>query len=121
MLMILRPTGSEDEKFVVMTQQPRIAVGSLSFLEIPAGMLDDSGTFSGAAAKEIEEKTGVKIDASELIDMNEVARQELRSDPPEWNQQMAVYPSPGGSDEFISIFLWEKEITRDKIDAFRWK
>ena len=41
-----------------MTLQPRIPVASLAFPEIPAGMLDGSGNFSGTAAREIYEETG---------------------------------------------------------------
>jgi hypothetical protein len=45
MLMIIRPIDSPGEKLVVLTEQSRAAAGSLSFLEIPAGMVDDSKTF----------------------------------------------------------------------------
>ena len=57
MLLILQPDDvpaeEERDKHVLMTVQPRIAAGSLAFTEIPAGMLDHSGSFSGGAAKEI--------------------------------------------------------------------
>jgi len=49
------PEGSQEEKHVLLTVQPRIAAGSLQFVELPAGMVDD-GTFSGSAAKEIKEE-----------------------------------------------------------------
>ncbi|KAF2643376.1 nudix hydrolase 14 [Massarina eburnea CBS 473.64] len=120
MLMILRPKDSRDERLVVMTQQPRIPAGSLSFWEIPAGMVDDAGTFSGAAAKEIKEETGFDIPKSELIDLTALALQ--RSMIPETQTlQKAMYPSPGGSDEFIPIFLWEKELDRQEIEDLRGK
>lgn len=118
-LMILRPKDSRDERLVVMTEQPRVPAGSLAFSEIPAGMLDDSKTFSGAAAKEIEEETGFKLPLSELIDMTELALK--RSKITEKSLQNAMYPSPGGSDEFIPIFLWEKELDRQEIEDLRGK
>jgi len=48
-LIILRPSDSPDERYVVMTEQPRIPAGSLNFMEIPAGMLDpkDGNRFKG--------------------------------------------------------------------------
>lgn len=49
--------GSQEEQYVLLTLQPRIAAASLSFPELPAGMVD-SGTFTGAAAKEIQEELG---------------------------------------------------------------
>ena len=119
MLMILRPKHSRDERLVVMTEQPRVPAGSLAFLEIPAGMLDDSETFSGAAAKEIEEETGFKLPKSELIDMTELALRHSKTT--EKTLQNAMYPSPGGSDEFIPIFLWEKELDRQEIEDLRGK
>ncbi|KAL1863036.1 hypothetical protein Daus18300_008192 [Diaporthe australafricana] len=117
MLMILRPKDSRDERYVILTEQPRLPAGSLQFLEIPAGMLDDSDHFSGAAAKEIEEETGFKIPLAELIDMTKLALS--NSDHPETSLQSAMYPSPGGCDEYIALFLWEKELDRQEIEDLR--
>jgi ADP-sugar diphosphatase len=89
--MILRPRDSRDERLVVMTEQPRVPAGSLRFWEIPAGMVDDAGTFSGAAAKEIEEETGFKIPISELIDLTALALQDSRI-PGNQTLQKAMYP-----------------------------
>ena len=87
-------------------------------------MLDDSGTFAGAAAKEIAEETSLEIPASELLNLTELALQipsssdyENASEEGEKLQQ-AVYPSPGGSDEFIPIFLWQKRLPLEKIREF---
>ncbi|KAG6355370.1 hypothetical protein INS49_003332 [Diaporthe citri] len=117
MLMILRPKDSRDERYVILTEQPRIPAGSLKFLEIPAGMLDDSNHFGGAAAKEIEEETGFKIPESELIDMTKLALGNSGHD--ETSLQSAMYPSPGGCDEYIALFLWEKELDRQEIEDLR--
>lgn len=105
-LMILRPEGTSDERYVVLTEQPRIPAGSLQFLEIPAGMLDGETGFSGKAAKEILEETGLRIPKEELIDMTELALRSSRVR--DKSLKNAMYPSPGGSDEFIAILLWEK-------------
>lgn len=117
MLMILRPKESLDERYVILTEQPRIATGSLQFLEIPAGMFDASDHFTGAAAKEIEEVTGLKIPLSELVDMTQLALR--NSDHPETSLQSAMYPSPGGFDEYIALFLWEKQLERQEIEDLR--
>lgn len=106
MLMILRPKDSRDERWVVLTEQPRVPAGSLKFVEIPAGMIDEEEKFSGAAAKEIFEETGFTLPESELVDLTELAlRRSVMSEP---SMKNAMYPSPGGSDEFMPIFLWEK-------------
>jgi ADP-sugar diphosphatase len=113
-LMILRPRDSENERWVIMTEQARIPAGSLSFMEIPAGMLDDKDNFAGAAAKEIMQETGFKIPSAELTNLTTLAlNKDSVSDP----LQSATYLSPGGSDEFITIFLWEKVLDRQEIEA----
>ena len=121
MLLILQPNDvsscSEDEKHVILTLQPRIPAGSLSFAELPAGMLDDAGTFAGGAAKEIEEETGLQVSENELINMTQLA---LSSDDEEHLQQ-GVYPSPGGCDEFVPIFLWQKRIPREQMKEWQGK
>lgn len=143
MLLVLKPeSGSDDrsleedrpvdlerrtdEEYVILTSQPRIPAGTFAFTEIPAGMLDDSGTFSGAAAKEIKEETGLEIEEEELIDMTSLAMDDKSEDSDEaFNAeevlQKAVYPSPGGSDEFIPLFLVEKRMSRGEIRALQGK
>jgi ADP-sugar diphosphatase len=102
-----------------MTLQPRIPAGSLSFAELPAGMIDDSGTFAGAAAKEIGEETGLEVKESELLNMTELAL----PPPPDPDEllQAAVYPSCGGSDEYIPIFLWQKRVPRNQLSQWQGK
>jgi ADP-sugar diphosphatase len=111
-----------------MTIQPRIPAGSLEFPEIPAGMLDDSGTFAGRAAMEIYEETGLSIPQNELVDMTSLALASLQSSSynkpekeieEEEELQKGVYPSPGGSDEFIPLFLYQKRMPRQDIDALQ--
>jgi len=117
------PPHTEIDKHVILTLQPRIPAGSLNFVELPAGMLDDSGTFSGAAAKEIGEETGLEIEASELTNLTELALSTSsagQSDTEE-HLQAGLYPSPGGSDEFIPILLWQKRIPREQLKEWTGK
>ncbi|QGA16750.1 hypothetical protein EYB26_004418 [Talaromyces marneffei] len=130
MLLILQsddvPSTSEKDKYVIMTVQPRIPAGTLKFAEIPAGMLDNSGTFAGGAANEIHEETGLSIPQDELVDMTALASASLRHSPSaeEGDEdkeilQKAVYPSPGGSDEFIPVFLCQRRMPRKEIEAMQ--
>ena len=120
-----------------MTVQPRIPAGSLAFAELPAGMLDDeSGTFAGGAAREIEEETGLKVSENELINLTELAvlsREFARSGSErndrggetegegEDSLQRAMYPSPGGSDEFVPLFFHQKRVPRDQLKEWQGK
>ncbi|KAL6712072.1 hypothetical protein ACN47E_003115 [Coniothyrium glycines] len=118
-LMILRPRDSRNERYVILTEQPRIGACSTAFLEIPAGMLDDkSGDVTGAAMKEIEEETGLKVHRDELIDLTELA---LRETETKEDLQPAMYPSPANLDEYIPLLLWEKDLDRKEIEGLRGK
>ncbi|KAJ5238921.1 hypothetical protein N7468_003540 [Penicillium chermesinum] len=125
------PVSEERGKKAIMTIQPRIPAGTLSFAEIPAGMLDDSGTFAGAAAKEIEEETGLLVKSDELTDMTLLAS-ELAGEPRAAHEskeephggevlQKAVYSSAGGSDEFIPLLLCQKRMPRKEIEQLQGK
>jgi ADP-sugar diphosphatase len=116
-LMILRPKDSRTERYVILTEQPRIGAGGMSFLEIPAGMLDDSNEVKGKAIEEIEEETGLTVQKDELINMTELA---LETDTDE-KVQRAMYPSPANLDEFIPLLLWEKELDRKEIEGLKGK
>ncbi|KAF1990941.1 ADP-sugar diphosphatase [Aulographum hederae CBS 113979] len=118
------PLNTEKEKHILLTIQPRIPAGSLALPELPAGMIDDSGTFSGAAAKEIKEELDLDIPESDLVDLTELA---IPPDSPDSSSslteklQRAIYPSPGGSDEFIPIFLHQKRVPRETLDGWTGK
>ncbi|KAJ5495163.1 hypothetical protein N7539_000279 [Penicillium diatomitis] len=111
----------EKGKMALLTVQARIPAGSLTFTEIPAGMLDDSGTFAGGAAKEIEEETGLKVKQDELVDMTALAAEISATSSGDEPLQKAMYPSAGGSDEFIPIFLCEKRMPREEIEKLQGK
>ena len=106
-LTILKCKG---KRYSVMTLQPRVPTGCFAFCEIPAGTLDDSGDFGGVAAKEVEEELGLKIAASDLIDLTE-----------EIGWERGYFVSPGGCDETIRIFLYEKEVTEEELAAMNGK
>ena len=95
-------------------------------LELPAGMLDDSGTFAGGAAKEISEETGLDVPAEDLINLTELAISSSSSSSSddvddEEKLQRAVYPSAGGCDEFVAIFLWQKRVPRTQLKEWQGK
>ncbi|KAJ5072837.1 nudix hydrolase 14 [Anaeramoeba ignava] len=102
-LVILK---SGNERYSLFTVQPRVPIGSDGFMEIPAGMLDGSGKFSGVAAKEMEEETGIVIQEKNLIDLTEKAY---------GNKYKGMFPSVGGCDEFLRLFAYEVEMPKEKI------
>ncbi|PHH81003.1 hypothetical protein CDD82_1384 [Ophiocordyceps australis] len=106
--------AASDERHVVLTVQPRVAVGSLGFVELPAGMVDDAGSFKGAAAKEMEEELGIEIRDDELLCLSELAVQGRR-EAPDQGLAAAMYPSAGGCDEYVSLYSHERRVPRKQL------
>lgn len=101
-----------------MTSQARIAAGTLEFLELPAGMVDDQKDFAGAAANEIREEIGMVINKKELVDMTALAMEGERSGK---GTPKGMFPSAGGCDEFVTLYLYETKMEGDKIEALKGK
>ncbi|KAI1803441.1 hypothetical protein F4811DRAFT_562485 [Daldinia bambusicola] len=139
------PAGREerdDERYVVLTVQPRIPAGSLAFVELPAGMVDEGGTFVGAAAQEIREELGLEIPASELRCLSDLVGTVPTTAAPtggkgdgaesegeegqdqgqaDENLPLAMYPSAGGCDEHIPIFMYERRVPRETLKEWTGK
>ncbi|KAJ2515997.1 hypothetical protein GGI11_003586 [Coemansia sp. RSA 2049] len=110
-LLILRPAdaGSDHkDDLVAMTEQPRLAAPDFQLLELPAGMLDGAGVFAGAAAREIQEETGLVMEPHELVDLTDFA-----------GNKRGLYPSPGACDEFVRLFACVKHVERKELDRLR--
>ncbi|RFU76028.1 nudix domain-containing [Trichoderma arundinaceum] len=124
MLVMLVPDDAppdSDERYVVLTVQPRIPVGSLSFVELPAGMVDGSGNFKGVAAKEIEEELGITIHEDELTCLSELAAASIeKQDTKDEGENLtaAMFPSAGGCDEHITIYSYEQRIPRSQLSEW---
>jgi ADP-sugar diphosphatase len=119
--LIVQPEDAEeeDEKKVVLTVQPRIAASSLAFTELPAGMVNATKGFTGKAAEEIWEETRIKVEQSELFNMTEFALRDRESKVHVGESNVvntaeslekAMYPSPGGCDESITLYLCQKRL-----------
>ncbi|EON68359.1 hypothetical protein W97_07617 [Coniosporium apollinis CBS 100218] len=124
MMIVLQPDdvpeNTETDKHVLLTLQPRIPAGSLSLAELPAGMLSDQGSFAGGAANEIREETGLEVSEDSLVNMSELALPPTGDSTGE-KLQRATYPSAGGSDEFIPIFLHQRRVKRDTLKEWQGK
>lgn len=85
-------------------------------------MLSDQGSFAGGAANEIREETGLEVAEDELVNMSELALPPTDSEGGSGERlQQATYPSPGGSDEYIPIFLCQKRVERDSLKEWSGK
>ena len=111
----------DEERYVVLTVQPRVPAASLEFVELPAGMVDDAGSFKGAAAQEMEEELGMTIHESDLVCLNELAAASVDGatrgdgDGDGENLPQATFPSAGGCDEHVTIYSCERRIPRAQL------
>jgi len=101
-LMILQPSDSKAEKWVILTEQPRVAAGSLQFMEVPAGMIDpETESFAGTAANVIMKKTGFKFPEQKLKDLTKYAiGKEAIWDDDTWDDR-----APAGSSDDLGAYL----------------
>lgn len=103
---------SEGETYAVLTEQARVPVGRL-VLELPAGMLDDDkGDFVGTAVREVEEETGIHLNLEDVVDLTALL------DP---STGCRVFPSPGGCDEELSLFLYRGTVDKEVITQLQGK
>lgn len=92
------------EKSLLLVQQRRICDGSLTY-EHPAGMLDSESDAAAVAAREVWEETGIAIEISQMVRLNE----------------KPFYPSTGTSDEAMYLFYCELELTTEQIGSYHNK
>lgn len=111
LVVLITPDG---EKTVVGVRQPRVPVGRSDYLEIAAGMLDDSNNFTGVAAKELKEELGLEIKAEELIDLCSKVSGQNGNGP-----DIDIGPSVGGCNETIKLFLCVKHVTQEFLDSLK--
>ncbi|KAL0205675.1 hypothetical protein P9112_000982 [Eukaryota sp. TZLM1-RC] len=112
-LMVL-VNASNGEEYCIMTEQCRVPCGKSKFIEIPAGMLEN-GQFKGTAAAEVQEETGITIDENHLVDLIKEVTNSTGSSFP------GMYPSPGGCDEYIKLYLYRKEISQEELNELDGK
>uniref|UniRef100_A0A6C0KY67 Nudix hydrolase domain-containing protein n=1 Tax=viral metagenome TaxID=1070528 RepID=A0A6C0KY67_9ZZZZ len=88
------------DKYVVMCEQLRFAAGR-HMKELPAGMKDSrTRSLKGPILDEIAQETGIIVNE----DDNNLKKLGKK-----------IYPSPGGCDEAIDLWLYETDVTKDKM------
>jgi ADP-sugar diphosphatase len=107
-MLLLIKCIDDGKYYTVLTRQPRVPIGGALY-EIPAGMLDGNGNFAYVAAKELEEETGIVI---REYDTNLTDLTQMMYD----GEYPGVYPSAGGCDESMRIFLFTAEMTKTQLD-----
>lgn len=103
---------SEGETYAILTEQVRVPTGRV-ILELPAGMLDDDkGDFVGTAVREVEEETGIQLKLEDMIDLTAFLYP---------STGCKFFPSPGGCDEEISLFLYRGRVDKEIIMQLQGK
>jgi ADP-sugar diphosphatase len=108
------------KQYSLLVEQPRVPIGSVATLELPAGMIDDENeSVAGIAVKEMEEECGIIVRPSDLIDLTELALEQAVHD---GNLPIAALaPSGGGCDEFVRYMYLEKKVTVEELNEMKGK
>lgn len=119
-ILVALHCSEDDSVYSLLVDQPRVPIGQVSTLEIPAGMLDDtSESVTGIAVQEIREECGIDIHASDLVDLTALACEDaVRSGS---LPAPSIPPSPGGCDEFVRYMYLEISVTKTELDEMRDK
>lgn len=115
-LIIIQCEGKE---YVIIADQQRVPASLSKSFEIPAGMLDGHGDVKGVTITEIREETGLYIDKIDLVNLSELVMRYCHPTQPILSPGM--YPSPGGCDEKIVIFLYRCSMTKDQLNKLQGK
>jgi len=91
----------KEKVYTVLVCQDTVPTAQVAFPALPAGMLDGNGNFAGVAAKELQEETGIIISDQKLVDLISLTY---------GNKYLGMYPSVGGSDEFIRLYLYRETV-----------
>ena len=75
-------------------------------------MIDKQGDFAGNMAREIKEETGLEIRENKLVDLTELAF---------GDKFQGIYPSVGGTDEFVRLFVFRETMAETKIRELHQK
>eukprot|EP00301_Raphidiophrys_heterophryoidea_P020987 c5544_g1_i1.p1 GENE.c5544_g1_i1~~c5544_g1_i1.p1 ORF type:complete len:307 (+),score=44.98 c5544_g1_i1:58-978(+) len=103
----------EDEDYTILAVHPRVAVAELRVPEIPSGHFSPSGEFSGPVAQLIDKTLQFKIDMKNLVDLTQLAF---------GDSFRGVYPSAGGCDEYVRLFLYRHEgATKEQLKIWKQK
>lgn len=111
-ILVILECEDTGEEYTLLTIQPRFPIGSSVFPEIIAGTLENDGTFAGGAARELEEEADIKITEEDLADLISLIY---------GDRFKGVFPTAGGSDEFLRLFAYRQKVNREYLASLQGK
>lgn len=104
--------------YTVLVEQPRVPIGTVSCIEMPAGMIDsDTEAVKGVVIQELQEECGITVKKSDLTDLTKLAYEDASREGLMPSARMM--PSPGGCDEMIGLYCVEKYVTIEELTAMQ--
>ncbi|MDO8492703.1 MAG: NUDIX domain-containing protein [bacterium] len=97
-----------DEDYVVLVRQPRIASGHYDLPELPAGMIE-KGSQRSAAMQELEQEVGL-LGKVTLVNLTAIV-----------GAPNGVFASPGIINEQVTYYLEEREVTVGELASLQGK
>ncbi|KAF7535596.1 hypothetical protein G7054_g5226 [Neopestalotiopsis clavispora] len=124
MLVLLVPDDVEagsaqegEERRVILTVQPRVPAGSLGFVELRPAW------WTMAHLTNLSDLAGEAIQKGSHLQQQEGSGNSSGSGSVDADEDLpdAVYPSAGGCDEFIPVFVHERRVPRSSLDEWTGK
>ncbi len=105
---ILIVLETEKEEYAVLIKSAQPAIGMVSYVQLPAGMMDNETDAWKVAEREMMEETGIDPKSGT---MNDLTKEFFGAT---WK---GIYPSSGACDEFVKLFLFRKKVTEEELKS----
>lgn len=105
----------DETSWSLLIDQPRVAVGAVSNLELPVGYYDESQEkLIGGDVEMIEKACHISIYTSSLINLSENINDKNKS-----QNDFGMCSAPGQSSNHVKLMVLRKDITKDELLSMR--
>lgn len=107
----------DNSRWSLLVDHSSVAIGAVSTLSLPEGTINkESGDILGPVATLVEKVCSVKLNISNMTNLNEVAFGNL---PTRTSDNHGLCPSSGSCSEFVQIMSLTKNITREELHSMK--
>lgn len=113
--IVLDANPADDEPYVILTVQTRIAIPSFAFAELPCGTFDYDGKFEGKAADEIKKLLDKDMDRIDMDCLTKLGIQQ--GEQPNFRDPTVVFPS-SSTFENVEIHAYQHKLPKKTLNGW---